>query len=253
MRTIKSLLVMTVVVGLMAMMGARSLAGPLPSFPSTWSIGDYVMGQSTLGSTVLGYSGPTYDIEIDWIVMFLGPAPENNPFGIPAGAPVWGYYYQIENSSTTNIGSFTITTPGPPFVAATSIYADLDLGSVDPLTGFNIPPHNIGDTEDATSGGPWQITGIPSVGSTSTSWSFLPPPFGPGKMPSGYESEILVAYALVPPTYGNAGALDDIPPSPWSSFGYLGEKVPIPSPEPTSAAMIIVGLLMGSLVKRRKV
>lgn len=239
-------------------MGARSFAGPLPSFPSVWNVGDYVMGQSTLGSTVSGYGGATYDIEIDWIVMFLGPAPSNNPFNIPAGAPVWGYYFQIENSSTTTVGALTITTPGPPFVAATSISADLDIGGIpDPLVSIiNIPSHDLGalETEAATSGGPWPITGNPSVGPTTTSWSFLPPPYGPGKMPVGYESEILVAYALVPPTYGNAGALDEIPPSPWSSFGLGGEKVPIPSPEPASTAMLIAGLLMGTLVfKRRKV
>jgi len=254
MKALRNLMLVAVVVGTMAMMSAWSFAGPLPGFPGVWNPGDYVMGQSTLGSTVSGYTDPIYDLEIDWIVMFLGPAPAGNPFGIPVGTPVWGYYYQIENSSTTSVGAFTITTPGPPFVAATSVFADLDLGGAsDPLSGLTIPGHTVaGETEAATLVPTWPITGLPSVGSTSTSYSFLPPPFGPGKLPSGYESEILIAYAIVPPTYGNAGALDDIPPSPWSSISLTGEPVPVPSPEPTATMLLGIGALLGAVVLRRR-
>jgi hypothetical protein len=254
MKALRNLMLVAVVVGTMTVMGARSFAGPLPSFPEVWNPGDFVMGQSTLASTDPDYLGSIYDLEIDWVVMFLGPAPAGNPFGIPAGTPVWGYYYQIENSSTTVVGSFTITTPGPPFVAATSVGADLDAGTAtDPLNPiFTIPAHNVaGETEAATVGTAFPITGVPALSLTSVTYSFQPPPFGPGKMPTGWESEILIAYALVPPTYGRAGALDDTPPSPWASRPY-GEPVPVPSPEPAVTMLLGIGTLLGAVMLRRR-
>lgn len=249
MRLIKSLLVMTAVVGLVAIMGARSFAGPLPSFPSVWNVGDYVAGQSTLGGTT---ANPAEDIEIDWVVMFLGPAPAN-PFGIPVGAPVWGYYYQVENSSPTVVGRFVVTTPGPPFVFATSVFGDLDTGLVggDPLTTLNIPAHSIaGETELATGG--IRVATTTELFPSSVRWNFLTPPSGPGPIPINWESEILLAYALVPPTYGNASAIDDIPPSPWSSLAARGEPVPIPSPEPSAMVLLGMGMLAGIMMRRLK-
>jgi hypothetical protein len=249
MKALRNLMLVAVVVGTMTVMGARSFAGPLPSFPGVWNPGDYVMGQSTLQGT----GTPAQDIEIDWVVMFLGPAP-SNPFGIPVGAPVWAYYYQIEASTTTVVARFVVTTPGPPFVFATSVSGDLDAGlpGGDPLTGMDIPAHNLGalETEGATGG--IQAVTLTELYPTSARWNFLTP--GAGPIPAGWESEILVAYALVPPTYGNASATDDIPPSPWSTLaGPRGEPVPIPSPEPTIAFMFLAGLLVGGMkLKHRR-
>lgn len=252
MKVLKNLMLVAVVVGTMMVIDARSFAGPLPSFPGVWNPGDYVMGQSTLQGT----GTPAQDIEIDWVVMFLGPAPPNL-FGIPEGAPVWAYYYQIEVSTTTVVSRFVVTTPGPPFVFATSVFGDLDEGLPrgDPLTGMDIPAHNLGDleTEDAT-GGIRAATGAPELFPTSVKWNFLSPPYGAGAIPAGWESEILIAYALFPPTYGNASAHDEIPPSPWSTLGGpRGEPVPIPSPEPTIAFMFLAGLLVGGMkLKHRR-
>jgi len=249
MKVLRNLMLVAVVVGTMAMMSAWSFAGPLPGFPGVWNPGDYVMGQSTLQGT--GTS--EQDIEIDWVVMFLGPAP-SNPFGIPEDAPVWAYYYQIEASTSTVVGRFVVTTPGPPFVFATSVFGDLDLGldDGDPLTGMDIPAHNLGippETEDATEG--IRAVTLTELYPTSVRWSFLTTGYGP--IPAGWESEILVAYALVPPTYGNATAVDDIPPSPWHSIASpRGEPVPIPSPEPTIAIMFLAGLLVGGMKLRHR-
>ena len=255
MKVLRNLMLVAVVVGTMMVMGARSFAGPLPpSFPEVWNPGDYVMGQSTLQGT----GTPAQDIEIDWVVMFLGPAP-SNPFGIPVGAPVWAYYYQIEASTTTFVSRFVVTTPGPPFVFATSVFGDLDTGLVngDPLTGMNIPAHNLGvptETEDATGG--IQAVTLTELYTTLVAWNFTTIPNVPntGPIPAGWESEILIAYALFPPTYGNASAQDGSPPSTWETLKEpRGEPVPIPSPEPTIAFMFLAGLLVGGMkLKHRR-
>jgi hypothetical protein len=138
------------------------------------------------------------------------------------------------------------------------VFGDLDDGLLvgDPLTGRDIPAHDLGalETEDAT-GGIRAVT-LTELYPTSVRWNFLTTgdDTGAGPIPAGWESEILVAYALVPPTYGNASATDDIPPSPWSTLaGPRGEPVPIPSPEPTIAFMFLAGLLVGGMkLKHRR-
>lgn len=258
MRATKSLLVMALVVGLVTTMGIKSFAGPLPphllpDFPNVWTPGQAVMGQSTL-STFTGNSNiPTQNLQIDWIVMFLGTPLV--PWA-PEGTPIWAYIYQIENPTPPSplppshpkpftVSSFSVSTvEGPPFLFATTISGDLDDDeNVEPFSNLSIPAHNlVEETELATSGTNWLTQGTPVPLLTGVTWSFGT---GDTELPSGYESEILIAYAAFPPKYGNSSANDDVPPSPWSG------PVPVPSPEPSTIALIAMGLLIGVTGLRR--
>jgi len=102
-RIFKSLWLMVAVGRLMAVAGSRSFVGPLLlSFPAVWVVRQEVAGETTLADTTSGLP----DAEIDWIVKFLGNIGHDD-------APTLGYFYQIENSATTMVSSFTIATSDP--------------------------------------------------------------------------------------------------------------------------------------------
>jgi len=128
MKALRNLMLVAVVVGTMTMMSARSFAGPLlPDFPSVWTVGQAVAGQTSLPVTSEGGGPP---LIIDWIVAYLG-------------GNVWGYYYQIENTTGTTVFGFTISTVGgPPFFAAGVISDDLDSTFTDPIYGTTILGHD---------------------------------------------------------------------------------------------------------------
>lgn len=235
-----------------AMVGTTALswAGPLlPDFPSVWTVGQAVAGQTTLTNPA-----GTSTLEIDWIVAFLGNVG-------PGNAPVWGYYYQIENDTGTTVSAFTVRTPGPPFVGAGFLsLADLDANFTDPFFGLTISGHvsgnypNLGspptpaETENATSGVGAAGKSDPftfDIAPTDVTWSWLPP----AELASGYESTILYAYALVPPMYGSAGAVNA---TTWDSDNPGGQLLPVPSPEPSAAALLMMGLVGGVLLYRRR-
>ncbi len=69
---------------------------------------------------------------------------------------------------------------------------------------------------------------------SSVNWSFAP-------VAPGFSSGVMSFTSLLAPTFGNAGALDSIPPSPWSSGIPGGVPVAVPVPEPTT---VIAGALL---------
>lgn len=224
MKAMKSLLMMTAVVGLVATMGVRSFADVLPPFPSTWNPGDEVKGETTI-PVLLGDAQP---LKIDWIVKYFG----NN---------LWGYYYQIENASGTTVSSFTIKTPYHPFFVAGFTNDDIDSDFTAPLPGSGIVTgHNIlGETEDA--GGGVQIADVVTLGPNDVTWFFTSP-----KLANTYESGLLFAYANMPPTYGGGATANDSGVA-WG----VGYGIPVPSPEPSTVALIVLGILGGVFVRRR--
>lgn len=228
---------------------ALSWAGPLlPPFPSVWTVGQAVAGESTLN--VL--TGSALPLKVDWIVVFLGPT-ELSP-------TTWGYYYQIENPAgqvaAGTVSSFSIGTPGPPFIGAGFLSgADIETNFVDfikptitiaghtatnyPNLGASPPP---AETELATAGTGWNPVSFPIPLPTGTTWSFGT---GPTELPIGYESSILFAYATVPPMYGSVTAVDDA--IAWQGI------VPVPSPEPGVVTLVMMGLIgFGALTYRRR-
>jgi len=238
-----------VVGGLVMVNTALSWADPLlPPFPSVWTIGQAVAGESTFNAIAWPEGSPQpLPLKVDWIVVYLGDG-------------IWSYYYQIENPNEQvaggTVSSFSIATPGPPFVGAGFIAgADIENDFVDPIIGtITTKGHtdanysNLGaspppaETELATSGTGWNPAGLPTPSPTGTTWSF-----GSGKdeLPVGYESSILFAYAAAPPMYGSATALDD-------GIAWKG-LVPVPSPEPGVAALLMMGLIgFGVLTRRRR-
>ena len=244
-----------VVGGLVMVNTALSWAGPLlPSFPSVWTIGQAVAGESTLNAIVWpGYPNPPspLPLKVDWIVVYLGPT--------ALSPTTWGYYYQIENPTGQvnggTVSSFSIATPGPPFVIAGFIDgADIEDDFADfikPIitiaghtdtnySNLGAPP-SPAESELATSGIRNPIA-FPTPAPTGTTWSFGS---GPSELPIGYESSILFAYATAPPMYGSATAVDD--GIAWHGF------VPVPSPEPGVAALLMMGLIgFGVLTRRRR-
>jgi len=241
MKALRNLMLVAVVVGTMTMMSARSFAGPLlPDFPSVWTVGQAVAGQTSLPVTSEGGGPP---LIIDWIVAYLG-------------GNVWGYYYQIENTTGTTVFGFTISTVGgPPFFAA-GVISDLDLDSTftDPIYGTTILGHDASNYGNLGADPPYEpppetegaVSGIqnpilpPDLSATGVSWVFASPKLG-----TGYESSILVAYANVPPMYGTAVAVNS--PVTWGGGG-----IPVPSPEPSAVVLMTIGALVGGLLTRRR-
>lgn len=249
MRAIKSLWLMVAVSGLTVMMGARSFAGPLmPPFPSIWTPGQKVAGQSILNVS----SGLGVPITVDWIVVFWGNVGPN-------GAPVWGYYYQLENPETQpspskTIAIFTIETPGPPFFDANFIANQsldenfVDIGAVPGHNPDNYP--NLGDNPpfpppretEPVPGNIQNPTAPPSLTSFDVTFYFGPPPTA--EIAVGNQSTVLIGYAFAPPMYGTATAQNTN--VQWSGL------VPVPSPEPGIVILLAMGLVGIAAYRRRK-
>jgi hypothetical protein len=161
------------------------------------------------------------------------------------------YAYQLENTTGTAIDAFSITLPPGTAgsILAFGILAgdDLDLptpahpphaGPVTPVDGPAPGPFPILDGPPLEEG-PFPLVPLAAplvtldpIGS-NISWTFAP-------FPAGAESDTLFFISTLPPTYGPAGAQDTIPPSPWNSLAPGGEPVPVPIPEPLSAAWLVL-------------
>jgi hypothetical protein len=241
-----------VVGGLVMVSTALSWAGPLlPSFPDTWVVGQAVAGESTLSVIAAPEGTSPLPLKVDWIVVYLGPT--------ALSPTTWGYYYQIENPTGQvaggTVAAFSVATPGPPFIGAGFLTSsDIENDFVDFLTAVTIKGHtasnysNLGssppppETELATLGTGWDPVVFPIPAPTGTTWSFGS---GPDEVPVGYESSILFAYATAPPMYGSVTAIDD-------GIAWKG-LVPVPSPEPGAAALLMMGLTaFGVLTYRRR-
>ncbi len=215
------------VVGLLSISAVSAVwaDGILPPFPSTWNPGDEVKGESILKVSNVP------DLRVDWTVRYFG----NN---------VWGYFYQLENFSVFRVASFTIRLPGPLFFVFGQTTDNVDAGFVDPVFSQTVTGHNVsGEAE-------------PSPGdidpATSSAINIPPPPFVPSinwtfddpRLAAKNQSGLLYGYANVPPMYGFASAHD-------GGFSWQG-TVPVPSPEPGAAALLVMGLVgVGFLYRRR--
>jgi hypothetical protein len=223
-----------------------SWADPLmPSFPNVWAVGQKVAGQSTLNVS----SGVGVPITVDWIVVFWGNVG-------PGGQPVWGYYYQIENPQTQpdpekTVAILTISTlGGPPFFAA-GFVADTNLDTpttfADPFGFGNVPGHtaanysNLAAEFEPTPGNIQNPTGVSGPTAGGVTYYFGPPPTE--EIALGNQSTLLYAYAFVPPRYGIATAQD-------SDVQWRG-LVPVPSPEPGTVVLFVLGTVGMGILSRR--
>jgi hypothetical protein len=223
-----------------------SWAGPLmPNFPASWNVGDAVAGQSTLNVS----SGTGDPIYVDWIVVFWGNVG-------PSGQPVWGYYYQIENPQTQpdsekTVAILTISTlGGPPFFAA-GFVADTNLDTsttfADPFGFGYVPGHtaanysNLVAEFEPSPGDIQNPTGVSGPTAGGVTYYFGPPPTK--EIALGNQSTLLYAYAFVPPMYGIATAQD-------SDVQWRG-LVPVPSPEPGTVVLFVLGTVGMGILSRR--
>lgn len=236
MRTLKSLSLMVAVSGLMAMMGARSFAGPLlpPLIPP-------VGGETTIASA-LGTVGT-----VDWFV--LPPGDYTGTVFAPLVSDIFGtsvspsfiYAYQVE-PLINDIEDWTVNVKGPYTGTGTS-FLDLD------LVGHDIPPAgafpNLGapppPAENEVLGAPLQFMAFGPVNKPdNVTYDF------DGLLDSGEESEVLWLLSDMPPTYW-IGALSDGLPSPGTGL------VPVPSPEPTTGMLLMMSVLgLGVIISRRR-
>jgi hypothetical protein len=212
----------------------------MPSFPDVWAVGQKVAGQSTLNVS----SGTGVPITVDWIVVFWGNVG-------PGGQPVWGYYYQIENPETQphpskTVAILTIATPGPPFFAAdfianTSLDTDFSdiYGSVPGHTAANYS--NLAAEFEPTPGNIQNPSGFNlTLFDVTYSFGSLP---NTAEIAVGNQSTILVAYAFVPPMYGTATAQN--------TTVQWGGLVPVPSPEPGTVVLLVLGTVGMGILSRR--
>jgi len=238
------------VVGVAVMaVSTHSWAGPLmPDFPASWAPGQAVAGQSKLNVSY-GSGGPIY---VDWIVVFLGDVG-------PGGQPAWGYYYQVENPQGSTHGAVEVFIVESPLFYAKGFFTGQDLDAnftdfsraVKGHTAANYP--NLGprpdDPAEEFEPSPGTIKNPDNVG-------FIPggvrfdfrrdgnTPIGPG-----HESSILVAYSLLPPTYGTAKASNTSDPDSSSRVDWSG-FVPVPTPEPGTVVLLLGAMGVGFLSRR---
>ena len=187
-----------------------------------------------------GAAAPTAFIRVDWQVFAPGNA--TAPLGATAG--LFQYVYQLEatvgnigSSSTPNdIGSFTITfTPGIPFLFLAESVGNLVEGSeVNPASSpANAPLTCCVHSTSAT------------LGAATATWTFVPitsiPP-GLGNIPQNGQSDLLLGLSPIGPGFGDAGALDGQPESPWATTNPGGERIPVPTPEPGTVLLLVAGL-----------
>ena len=217
------------------------------NFPALWAPGQAVAGQSTLNVSY-GTGGPIY---VDWIVVFLGNVG-------PGGQPAWGYYYQVENPQGSAHGSVEVFIVESPLFYAVDFFKDQDLD--DDFTDFSRTvkghtaanyPNLSGEFEPfpGTIKNPDQFGFI----SGGVRFDFVPPqsedtPINT-PIPTGHESSILVAYSLLPPTYGPAIAADTPDLISASRVEWRG-FVPVPTPEPGTVVLLLGAMGVGFLSRR---
>jgi hypothetical protein len=83
---------------------------------------------------------------------------------------------------------------------------------------------------------------------TDITWTWT----SPNLLAPNTESPTLYFITSFPPVYGVGAASNATPPSPWNSLAPGGQPVPVPSPEPTTALLLIGALMVGASVCRRR-
>lgn len=243
MRAFKSLLVMTAVAGLVAMMWARSFAAPLlPSFPSVWSPNQMIAGQSKLVNPLSAPNNFNDFINVDWIVFYDA----DGIWGYPGS---FVYMYQLENTAGSSaIRAFNVKYGGTGVSDEVGIKAgDLDVNNLPLWLGHNTT--NFANLNDETEpgGSPQGIPANYNALRLLDSVSFT-------TIDIGITQESLVLYIIDPrpPMYGEARAQDGA--NWWGMVTFLGttygDPVPVPSPEPQVALLLLAGLT-GMLVRLR--
>jgi hypothetical protein len=216
------------------------------NFPASWNVGDAVAGQSTLEVFYTGNPGknPT-SIYVDWIVVFLGNVG-------PGGQPAWGYYYQVENPDQAAHGAVEVFIVESPLFYAVGFFKDQDLDAnftdfatlVKGHTATNYPNLS-GEFEPS----PGIIKNPDNVGPIPGGVRFDFRPDGNTPIGPGHESSILVAYSLLPPTYGPAIAADTPNLGSKSRVEWRG-LVPVPTPEPGTVVLLLGAMGVGFLSRR---
>lgn len=239
MRAFKSLLVMTAVAGLVVAMGARSSAGPIPVPLLDPKVAGPQLGESTLISKEISPGVFSY-MEIDWMVVW----DEN--------LELYGYFYQVENRATNSedndVSSFTIrvprysVTPGTVFIST----VDWDL-TAPPMWLYG--SHNVASeiTEVGLGNSPTSGSGGGALGTVTWTWA------SGAQLKPGSETVVIGFYSPLPPVYGVGNLFDGNVVGGWGpDFNPLSQLIPVPSPEPVTAALMLMGVLGTGIFYRRR-
>jgi hypothetical protein len=235
MKALRNLMLVAVVVGTMTLMGARSFAGPL--LPPLSAVAP-VAGETDIIGVGSGLVG-----RVDWLV--LPPGDYTGTVFAPLVADIFGdtisplyiYAYQIE-PAINDIENWTVNVKGPYLGSGTS-FLDLDVVGHSSVTFPNLgtPPP---PAENELVSAPLETMKVGPINKPdNVTYDF------DGTLDIGEESEVLWLLSAMPPTYG-IGALSDGLPSPGTGL------VPVPSPEPTTLALLLMGIVGVNVVRRRR-
>ena len=128
------------------------------------------------------------------------------------------YLYQVENAGGVPIDAFSVTfdTTAPGLLGAGVLTGD-DLDVASALH----PAHTVGGEVEG-----FALASVAALLTTvdpnTVTWTFAP-------QAAGTETDTFFIWHLQPPVYGNAGAQDGSPPSPWASIAPGGTRVPVPN------------------------
>jgi len=238
-------------IGLMSMVlvvATVAFADKLPPNLSTFP----VAGESELyDSTRKGYAG-----NVDWLVLapgnYTGTIYEPFVFAV-FGSPEsseYLYLYQVEGRSTGN-NSFTIYVTGPWSNGGT-FTSDLDLDEwVDSSNNIVHKVHKVHDSSnfpylagefevaDASLVRPERFRILNSPLGNLFQWTWVD-----DTLDENEESYVLFITSPAPPTYGDATLKDT----------YSGNTftIPVPSPEPSSFVLLLMGVAASGVILRRK-
>ncbi len=213
------------------------MASPLPTFPTNWTPGQEVQGESV-------FSGPAGSVRVDWTVKYLGTnvtLPNLGTF-----PELWGYYYQLENQSGASLLAFTIPLPGPQFVAF-GFFSGISLDSAfSGLASESVSAHVLAGESEPSPGTiqdpAYALYEVPNPPlSPYVGWVFGLPQ----GLPNNRQSSVLYGYATKPPKYKTASA--------YGANTLWTGSVPVPSPEPGVAVLLLLGMMgIGAFAHQRQ-
>jgi hypothetical protein len=225
-------------IGLMSMVlvvATVAIADKLPPNLSTFPVaGESELYDSTLG----GYAG-----NVDWLV--LAPGDYTGTIYAPFVVHVFGsliateylYLYQVEGRAAGN-NSFTIYVTGP-WSGGGTFTPNLDL---DDVHNSGIFSYLSGELEVPSA----SLVSPNNFGTTSSplgelfQWTWNPG----NTLDAGEESYVLFITSPAPPTYGYATLKD--------TFSGRTFTIAVPSPEPASFVLLLMGVAASGVILRRK-